>query len=373
MVIEPPVQLSQDAFYGAVQAAAENAGYSNLLDGNGSETEGIAPTELNRVKGARQSAADAYLRPVLHRPNLTVATGATARRLVIDNRRCVAVEYLADGHNRSARADREVVLCAGAVGSPHLLQLSGIGAGQHLRDAGIEVVHDLPGVGQNLQDHPFAHVGFSTVAPVTVGSPNPPRILTRTSADVDPDLQLLAIPRLYSLRSADADFEPWGSASWASPTGNGYSMVFSLMRPHSRGSVLLAEADPDSPPLIDLGFYRDPHDLDRMVAGLQIALSIGYSDPLAAWHQQARSVTHPLGTMAEMREYVRLATGSYFHLAGTCAMGMDSQAVVDPQLRVHGLQGIRVADASVMPSLPSGNTNASVLAIAERAAELIPD
>ncbi|MEV8393580.1 MULTISPECIES: GMC family oxidoreductase N-terminal domain-containing protein [unclassified Streptomyces] len=371
MVIEPPTPLSRDAFYGAVLTAAEEVGHKRLVDGNGAESEGVAPTEINLVQGKRQSAADAYLRPVQQRPNLTVTTDATVHRLLMEDRRCVGVEYVVDGQSVQAGADREVVLCAGAVGSPHLLQLSGIGPAAHLREAGIEVVHDLPGVGGNLQDHTYAHVGFATSAPVPAASPYPPYILTRSSATVEPDLQLVAVPLLLPVRDAAAKREPWGSDSWTFSGANGYCIAFSYMRPESRGSVRLAGPDPATAPLIDLGLYAESRDLDRMVAGLRAALAIGRADSLASLRQGEEAFGHPLETVSDMQEYVKLATGSYFHLAGTCAMGTGSRAVVDSDLKVHGVQGIRVVDASVMPSLPAANTNATVLAIAERATELI--
>ncbi|MEV7085481.1 GMC family oxidoreductase N-terminal domain-containing protein [Streptomyces sp. NPDC093085] len=371
IVIEPPTPLSHDAFYRAVLNAAEEAGHKSLVDGNGAESEGVTPTEINLVRGKRQSAADAYVRPVQHRPNLTVTTDATVHRLVMEGRRCAGVEYVVDGRSVRAVADRDVVLCAGAVGSPHLLQLSGIGPGAHLRGAGVEVVHDLPGVGGNLQDHTYAHVGFATAAPVPATSPYPPRVLTRTSPTAEPDLQLVAVPLLLPVRGADARREPWGSAAWAPSGVHGYSIAFSSMRPESLGSVRPAGPDPAASPLIDLGLYTEPRDLDRMVAGLRAALAIGRADALAPWRRGEEAFGHPLETADDMREYVKRATGSYFHLAGTCAMGAGRQAVVGSDLKVHGIQGIRVADASVMPSLPSANTNATVLAVAERAAELI--
>ncbi|MFG2170569.1 GMC family oxidoreductase [Streptomyces niveus] len=371
MVIEPPTPLSGDAFYGPFLAAAEEVGHKSLVDGNGAESEGVTPTEINLVRGKRQSAADAYLRPVQQRPNLTVRTGATVQRLLMEDRRCAGVEYVVDGRSVRAGADREVVLCAGAVGSPRILQLSGIGPADHLREAGVEAVHDLPGVGGNLQDHTYAHVGFATSAPVPATSPYPPHILTRTSATAELDLQLVAVPLLLPVRDAAAKLEPWGSDSWTISGANGYSIAFSFMRPESRGSVRLADPNPATAPLIDLGLYTESGDLDHMVTGLRAALAIGRADSLSSLRLGEEAFGHPLETASDMRDYVKRATVSYFHLAGTCAMGTGSQAVVDSNLKVRGVRGIRVVDASVMPSLPSANTNATVLAIAERAAELI--
>jgi choline dehydrogenase len=369
MLIEPPTVSSLDLFQRAAWEAAAESGYRLLRDGNGEETEGAALTELNVVQGARQSAADAYLRPALGRHNLKVFTDALVRRLMIERGRCVGVEYQVDGRSTTVKATSEVALCAGAIGSAQILLLSGVGPADHLRQVGVPLIHDLSGVGANLHDHPFAHVDFLASEPIDVTNPSAIHILTRSSAKVDPDLQLMVAPVPLALRSAEDTAETWGSKSYRMAELPGYSVAFSLMRPVSTGTVRLSDADPTSTPQIDLGYYRDSQDLDRMAEGLRLATHLGSSDAFDAWRPPGPAKT--TAPLADPHAYIRLATSSYFHLSGTCAAGTGPQAVVDPELRVHGLQGLRVVDASAMPSQPSANTNATVLALAERAAVLL--
>jgi len=372
MLVAPPPPAEPGSFFHAAYEAMREAGIPATVDGNGERVEGVAHTELNIVDFARQSAADAYLRPVLHRPNLTVVTDAFVRRLVLAGGSCTGVQYIVDGVSRTVRAERDVVLAAGVIGSAQLLLVSGIGPAEHLERVGVDVIHDLPGVGGNLQDHPFTHVSFGTTAPVAgAGLPDVPHAVLRSDPAVDPDLQLVVTPVAMAVRSPGEDFEPWGSARWRPEPSVGYSVTVSVQRPESRGTLRLASPDPTVAPLIDPGFYTDPRDLDRMVIGIHKARAIGASLALTPWRVAELAPGAAVTDDASLRDYVRLATGSFAHLVGTCAIGTDEQAVVDPELRVRGVDGLRIADASVMPSIVAANTNATVLAIAERAAVVI--
>jgi choline dehydrogenase len=337
--------------------AAEQAGHPKSEDGNGVVSEGVSWTDMNVVEGRRQSAADAYLRPVLDRPNLTVVTDARVDRLLFDGMRCCGAGYTIGEVANSVTADREVVVCAGAVGTPQLLMLSGIGPAAHLHNVGKNVLLDLSGVGQNLQDHTMCWVTYATAEPLP--SPNAiPHVLMSSTHGVEPDLQFGFAPVVFGPR-------------WALRPESGYSVTFSLMTPSSRGSVQLGGPGPDDPLLIDPAYFVDEHDLDRMVVGLRQARRIGESESLSRWQAEELEPGAEVSDERACRDYLRRSAGTYFHPVGTCRIGTDDHAVVDPLLRVRGIDGLRIADASVMPAIISANTNSTVLAIAEKAAALI--
>ncbi|WP_194916975.1 GMC family oxidoreductase [Catenulispora rubra] len=372
MIVAPGPAAEPGSFYDACYEAAAQAGVPRSADGNGEHAEGVARTELNLVGGARQSAADAYLGPAQHRPNLTVVTDAVAQRLLLDGRRCIGVEYSVHGQKFSAHASREVVLAAGAIGSPQLLMVSGIGPAEHLRALGIEVAHDLPGVGENLQDHPFAHVTFDAEGPIDFGvAPDMPHVLLRSDPASDPNLQFVFLHFPLPHRAPGAASEPWGSSAWRPERADGYTVLFSLQRPYSRGSVRLVEPSIEVAPVIDLGCYADDRDLDLMVTALRRARELGGADALAPWRTGEAAPGAAMVGDDELRTYLRLTTSTLFHPVGTCAMGTGRDAVTDSELRVRGIGNLRVVDASVMPSIVAANTNATVLAVAERAASLL--
>jgi choline dehydrogenase len=333
-------------------------------DFNGAGHEGAGWLEQNIVDGRRQSAADAYLRPVLgDRPNLTVVAGAMVRRLPIAGGVCTGVEYVLDGELHRIEAAREVVLCAGAIGSPHLLLLSGIGPAADLRHHGVDVVADLPGVGRNLQDHPVARVVRSAAGPVSSGTATPRALCAMLRTDpalAHPDLQLLfwRFPLYPRTISGPAD---------------GYTIGAVTLHPRSRGRVTLASPDPGTAPLIDPGFLSDEADAEVLLAGIELAREIAGTRALAGWSETEFRPGPDMLDRHQLREYLRDDTHSALHPVGTCRIGDDEDAVVDPELRVRGLAHLRVADASVMPSLVGANTNATVLAVAERAATLMQE
>jgi choline dehydrogenase len=345
----------------ALAQAFADLGYPTAQDLNGADREGVSWPELNVVDGVRQSAADAYLRPILDRPNLTVITDALARRLMLSGNRCIGVEYSLAGDLHTAGAANEVILCAGAIGSPHLLQLSGIGPADALRGHGIDVSVDLPGVGDQLADHPLGSVVYAAAKPVPPGTNNHGDVLAvlRTNSALGaPDVQLLFldVPLVRPTGPAPADV---------------YAIAFSALRPHSRGSVTLASSDPEAAPVIDPGLLSDERDMETMLAALELTREIGGARALAEWRKAEALPGPSVRTEAQARDYLRRSSGTYFHPVGTCRLGIDERAVTDLELRVRGIDGLRVADASVMPSIPGANTNATVLAIAERAAALI--
>lgn len=363
MVIEPspePDPLA-DAWF---EAAAE-AGYGVSADGNGQESEGVSWTDMNIVGGVRQSAADAYLQPHLTGANLTLITGVQVRRLLFNGLRCDGVEFFGDGVTATIRVEREVIVTAGAIGSPQLLMLSGVGPAKHLESVGIEVVLDLPGVGLNLHDHLVGSVSYAAAKPMPMPSGAVPHVLLRSAEDADPDLQIGFVGAVLGPR-------------WALEPTPGFSVLASLMTPASRGSIRLTGADPSDRLVIDPGYFADDHsqfskvtDLDRLVIGLQRARELAEGDALTPWRGAELRPGAEVKDDAACRDYLRHSVRTYFHYVGTCRIGTDELSVVDPLLRVRGIDGLRIADASVMPTIVSANTNATVLAIAERAAALL--
>jgi len=328
-------------------------------DLSGRRQEGICWPDLAITSGHRVSPADAYLGPALGRPNLTVRTGCLITRLLISHGRCTGVSYLSDGLVCDVAASGEVIVCAGAIGSPKLLMLSGVGPARQLRAHGISPVVNVLAVGQNLRDHPSVMVCYATGSPPPRSRYNHGEVyaaLRSHAAGRWPDLHLFPI------------LLPIAPVRHRAPDA-GYAITASVVAPDSRGSVRLASADPLRAPLIDPGFLREGQDLERLVAG------VGLIRRAAAGGFLAGTEVHPGpaagGDGASLRGYVRHTVGSYFHPAGTCRIGDGDNAVVDRQLRVRGVDGLRLADASVMPLIPNAPLNATVLAIAEKAASLI--
>jgi choline dehydrogenase len=349
----------RDPLWEACFQAAVEAGHPAIPDGNGATAEGTSWTDMNVVGGERQSAADAYLSQVGGRANLTIMTGAHARRLIIEHHHCRGVECTAAGRDHSIFAGREVVLAAGVIGTPQLLLLSGVGPEQHLRDLGIAVAADVPGVGANLHDHPMSEVSYTSVRPVrTDPHARRPHVLFRSEPSAAPDFQIFFIEFPVHPR-------------WAPGPEDGYSIVFALMTPASRGSIRLASSDPDEAPLIDPNYLANEHDVERMLTGLRVARQIGSATALAGLRDKELFPGPDAQTAGDLQAYLRRSVSTYYHPVGTCKIGDDSRSVVDSQLKVRAIAGLRIADASVIPSIVSGNTNATVLAIAERAADAL--
>jgi choline dehydrogenase len=350
---------ANDPLWEACFDAAVEAGQPTNPDGNAASAEGVSWHEVNVANGRRQTAADAYLTPAAVNPGLRIVADAHVRRLIIANKTCLGVEYTMGGQIHPVYADREVVLTAGAIGTPHLLLLSGVGPGPHLHRLGVDVVADLLGVGENLHDHTKSQVAYTATRPVRADpAARKPVVLTRTEPFAEPDLQMIFL---------DSPMHPRFSPG----PEHGYSIIFAVMTPASRGSVRLASTDPKQAPVIDPNYLTDHRDVDRMVTGLRRARDIGASAALKFVRDRELFPGPETLTDDALRKYLRRSVSTYFHPVGTCRIGADAMSVVDPQLKVHGISNLRVADASVMPSIVSGNTNAAVLAIAERAAALL--
>jgi choline dehydrogenase-like flavoprotein len=373
-------------------AAAAEAGYPRNQDFNGASQEGVGLYELTQKNGERCSVARAYLHPALGRPNLTVVTGTRASRVVLEGRRAVGVVGAGRDGETMVAARREVILAAGAVNTPQLLMLSGIGPDAELWRHGIRLRHSLPGVGRNLQDHLDVLVMHRCRLPVSSGislATLPRQFahirdylrdrtggLTTNGAEAGgfvrsgprepiPDLQFHFTPvhlhdHARNLRSAARTM-----------IGHGYSLHVCSLRPRSRGCVGLKSADPAADALIDPGYLSAPEDMAVMVAGVRAARRVLAASVLDPYRGPELQPGAQVQSDRDIERFIRARAETIYHPVGTCKMGNDDMAVVDDELRVHGLDGVRVADASIMPTLVGGNTNAPTVAIAEKAADMI--
>lgn len=349
-------------------------------DFNGRSQSGVGFYQLTQKDGRRCSTSVAFLHPILHRPNLTVQTQAQATRLLFDGHCVTGVAYLQDGQPQKADARREVILCGGAINSPQLLLLSGIGPGRHLQALNVPVLVDLPGVGQNLQDHLDVPVVLHAREPISLRPHSPTAEIeyrhfqkgdltsngpeaggfVRTRPDLPmPDLQY--------------HFSPSSRAELADPAvyPNAFIIWPGLLLPESRGHIELRSPDPLAQPLIQPNYLADERDIEVLLYGLKQAREIFQTNAFLPFIDRV-ILPHPEITADnDLRDYIRQTATTIYHPVGTCKMGVDPTAVVDPQLKVHGVEGLRVADASIMPTIINGNTNAPAIMIGEKAAEMI--
>ena len=373
-----------------LQQAAINAGLKPVEDHHGAEQEGISRIELTTNRGRRASSARAYLHPAMKaRKNLTVLTKAQTTRVLIEGKRAVGVEFTRGGKLEQVRAAREVIICAGTYASPQLLMLSGIGPADHLREVGVDVVQDLPGVGQNLQEHPnllniyraegkrglsnylrldratwsvmrwamFGDGPFATAGTMA-------NIFMRSRPDLErPDVQLIAMP-------IHQHAELWFPLLTKQPV-YAFTVRVGILHALSRGWVRLRSSDPLDLPRIRFNMYKEKADLDAMVKAVKFSRELMSTQPMDGILAEELLPGPQYQSDAELEEAIRNQTEHRHHACGTCKMGIDDHAVVDAQLRVHGIENLRVADASVMPDDPSGNTNVPTLMIGEKAADLI--
>lgn len=347
-----------------VEAAAELGKAQKYNDFNGATQEaGAGFYQSTRTTDAvRVSAASAFVRPILGRKNLHLLSQVRATRLVVENGRARGVEYSDSDGLQTIRAEREVILCCGAFETPKLMLLSGLGPAEQLAKHGLPVVQNLLGVGCNLQDHLLLGVGFESLIPL-----DPPQLLaeaglftwTQTGADLtSPDLQYF-----------------FGPVQFVAPeymtSGPGFTFAPILAQPQSRGTVTLASRDPTALARVDPGYLSRDEDVAVLEYGIQHARELAHTRAFNNLRGRELAPGKTVSSSAELRDYIRRVAGTVWHPAGTCRMGTDREAVVDEQLRVHGIEGLRIADASVMPKLVNGNPNAAIMMIAEKAADLI--
>ncbi len=366
-------------------AAAEELGIPRNNDFNGAQQEGAGYFQLTARKGWRCSAAVAYLRPARNRPNLDIVTGALTHRVVIEGCRATGVEFSIGGEVRTARARGEVVLSAGAIASPCLLELSGIGRGDVLQTLGIPVVQEIMGVGENLQDHLQARAVYRSTKPTLNDEVNHPirkmligleYIAFRSGPMSMGASQACIFARTHpSLEQPNVQFHIQPLSSDKPGEGlhrySAFTASVCQLRPESRGRIVPRSADPKEPSAIYPNYLATPLDQETLVAGMKLSRKLAATRALSPFIVEELDPGPEVRTDEQLLEHARNTATTIYHPVGTCKMGIDSWAVVDPRLRVRGIAGLRVADASVMPTLVSGNTNAPTIMIGEKAAAMI--
>ena len=376
---------SDNPLYHAFFDACRAAGHRESDDFNGRQQEGYQWHDFNVVKGRRQSTAVAFLHPAMKRPNLHMETRAHVTRVVFEGKRAVGVEYDWHGTRKEARAGREVILSGGAINSPALLQLSGVGDGEALRKLGISVTHDLPGVGQNLQDHLGVYVQHECLQPITMyrwfrpdravrmmlqvmlfgtgvaaALPLEAGLFAKSNPDLEtPDLQISLVPGL----NLETTMKGQGK--------HGFLIHTYQLRPESRGSIELKSSNPFDKPLMKPNYLSAQKDVEVTREGVKIVRNLFSQNAFKPFLGKPISPASGVTSDADIEDWVRDSAETVFHPTSSNKMGTDPMAVVDPQLKVHGIDGLRVADASVMPVIDSGNTQAPTVMIAEKAADMI--
>ena len=344
--------------------AAVALGYDYNPDFNGIKQEGVGPIQLTVKEGKRHSTAAAFLVPILDRPNLTVQTGALVTRLLFEGIRAVGVEYLREGMLDQVRVNQEVIVSAGSFDSPKLLMLSGVGDTAKLQAMGIPVVAHLPAVGQNLQDHILVPVPYEATqdlhtATTSNGCAEVGLFLhSQNNQEAAPDLELIFGPLMWA---------PPGYAN----SGLGFTGLIALVHPENIGSVSLRSPDPKDTPVIRLNYLQSQSDVQKLVAGVKLMRQLFQTSAFDEFRGREVAPGADVTDDVALEAYIRETCGTVFHPIGTCKMGTDSMAVVDSQLRVYGVEGLRVVDASIMPTLNTGHTNAPTIMIGEKAADLI--
>lgn len=371
--------------------AHQELGYVYNEDVNGEIQDGVTIAQFTIKNGKRWSTAQAFLRPILSRPNLTVLTNAQVSKILIENKKTTGIEYLdKKGKKNIIKSNKEVILSAGAFNSPQLLMLSGIGDENELKKQGIAVEHHLPGVGKNLQDHLFFHISCLATQKVsynnaeTIGnllkylftkrgpfstSPLETCSFVRTEDGLEqPDLQLHFVPAHFGDSSYDPKFDMYDPKTM--PKTEGYTILPTLLKPKSRGYVGLKSSNPLDAPVIQPNFCTDEYDRNLLMKAFKFAKKIHQAE---AFKPYFKEMHYPLksDTDEEVWYHIQKTVETVYHPVGTCKMGNDTMAVVDSELKVHGIEGLRVADASIMPEIVSGNTNAPSIMIGEKASDLI--
>ena len=375
----------KNPLYTAFIKAGEQAGYDITSDYNGKQQEGFGPMHMTVKDGVRSSASREYLDPVNSRKNLTIVTGALVTKVVLEDKVAKGVEYVVNGKTETAAASNEVILSAGSIGSPHILQLSGIGDRDILEKAGVDVKHHLPGVGQNLQDHLEFYFQYKCKQPITLnrklgliskgligarwllnrsglGATNhfESCAFIRSKADVEwPDIQYHFLPAAIRYDGKSA-FD-----------GDGFQVHVGHNKPKSRGSVTLQSANPTVPPKILFNYLQHPDDIEGFRACVRLTREIIAQSAFDDFRDGEIQPGEHIQTDEEIDAFVREAVESAYHPSCSCKMGEDEMAVVDSQTNVHGIEGLRVVDSSIFPTIPNGNLNAPTIMVAEKAADII--
>ncbi|MDW5285015.1 choline dehydrogenase [Alteromonas macleodii] len=375
----------KNPLYTAFIKAGEQAGYDITSDYNGKQQEGFGPMHMTVKDGVRSSASREYLDPVKSRKNLTIVTGALVTKVVLEDKVAKGVEYVVNGKTETAATSNEVILSAGSIGSPHILQLSGIGDKDILEKAGVDVKHHLPGVGQNLQDHLEFYFQYKCKQPITLnrklgliskgligarwllnrsglGATNhfESCAFIRSKADVEwPDIQYHFLPAAIRYDGKSA-FD-----------GDGFQVHVGHNKPKSRGSVTLQSANPTVPPKILFNYLQHPDDIEGFRACVRLTREIIAQSAFDDFRDGEIQPGEHIQTDEEIDAFVREAVESAYHPSCSCKMGEDEMAVVDSQTNVHGIEGLRVVDSSIFPTIPNGNLNAPTIMVAEKAADII--
>ncbi|MBF6451096.1 GMC family oxidoreductase [Nocardia aobensis] len=345
----------------AALSAALNMGHQLNSDFNGANIFGVGWNQLTVRDGRRQSAWAAFLAPAIGRSNLTLRTGVRVTKLVCDSGRVTAVEYIENGALHTTHVNSEVVLCAGAVETPKLLLLSGIGPASDLEDLGVSVTSDVPGVGANLHDHPGVGITFSARKPVLPGSNQHSELGMFANVDGTTDRPQVQFGVVLA---------PHVAPEMTAPS-DGFTFYPSWTTPKSRGSLRLRSTDPMDHPMIDPCYLAEQSDLNGLVGAIELSREWAHSPEMAEWTECEVFPGPEAHDRAGLRDYVRRAVGTWFHPVGTCRMGSDAESVVDTTLKLRHFDNVRIADASVIPTVPLANTNAPTLMIAHRVADFI--
>ena len=361
-IVQLLTAFAADAIHAALVEAAQECDIPLNDDYNGASQDGVSFMQYSIADRLRHSTAAAYLRPVEGDERLEILTGATAQRLLIDGARCVGVEWARDRRVERVYAP-EIVVSGGTIGSAQLLLLSGVGPAEHLRKHGIDVVADLPGVGENLHDHLLSPVIFAAEREIGPPSPGLPACQTHLFWRSRPGLP---VPDVQPIHFMVPMYEEWMDGP-----PNGFTLLGGMVRPASRGTLRLTGPSPADPVALDPNVLACEADRASLVAAVELCRRIGAAAALRDWGVSEQYPGPSIESDAAVQAYVRKTAITYHHQVGTCKMGTDEAAVVDPRLRVHGVDGLRVADASIMPTVTTGNTNAPSIMIGERAAELI--
>ena len=382
------VQDDENPLYDALFAAGEAAGFKRNPDYNGPDQEGIVKTQTTISNGRRMSTAHCYLRPAMARPNLRVVTEAMTHKVILEGKKCVGVRYEVGGQIIEARAGREVILCSGAIGSPQILELSGIGRPDVLSSHGIEVLHDLPAVGENFRDHlnswaqwrikvpgisynermdgilrrGWQFLKFLTTKGGFMSLPSAPMLaFLKTRPDMDsPDVQLHIVPYVVKDRKTRR-LQDWP----------GFTLSCYQLRPESLGSIHIRSANPKDQPAIRFNFLDELVDRITMIEGFKMMRRIAEAGPMDPYRGDEFLPGTDIRSDDEIEHWIRTRAETAYHPIGTCRMAPGPNAVVDDHLRVHGIGGLRIADASIFPTMPSGNTNAPSIMVGEKAADLL--